>query len=410
MDNKYLISFIIPVYNRKHILPKAINSILNSNFNDYEIILIDDCSKDGSAELCKQYVYNDKRFKAVCLNENHGPGNARNKGIEIACGKWVYFLDSDDEIITDSLEIVANKLYNLGEDVNLVAVDSIWIQKNNDGTEKLYMPKSFDLDGLYASQEFFKKYPSLMGVQIWNYIFSRNLIIENEIKFSNLYLYEDTIFQSKTTIFADKIYVCADIFIKYYKLNSDSLTLQTTKIYKPEDLNLFVQPLVEYCKQYLYIKDNIKLALYKRIFNYVLFFGIQFGLEFKKQKKESLYYNISELANCNNIENQNKLFIKLFSVFYSTLLFEPIYIVPAGKVQRILAKRLNADGGQILGLFDNYLGMLQGKVFDDLPNIKVYSLEYLPYVDSTSKFVNIGSGKLSQILKNQFESYGVELF
>lgn len=404
----YLISFIIPVYNRKHILPRAINSILNSNFNDYEIILVDDGSVDGSAELCKQYESDDTRFKAICLTENHGPGNARNKGIEIASGKWIYFLDSDDEIITSSLEIVANKLYNLDENVSLIAIDSIWIQTNSDGTEKLYMPKSFERDGLYESQEFFKRYPSLMGVQIWNYIFSREFLIENKIKFLSLYLYEDTIFQSKASIFADKVYVFADVFVKYYKLNIDSLTLQTTKIYKYEDLNLFVKPLIEYCRQYVYATDNIKSALYKRMFNYVLFFGIQFDLEFKKQNKDSLYY-INQLANCENIGNQNNMFEKLFSVFYNGLLNESIYIVPAGRVQRILAKRLNADGGQVLGLFDNHLGTLKGRIFDDLSNIKVYSLEYLDYVDKNIKFINIGSGKLSQILKNQFKKYGVEL-
>lgn len=407
----YLISFIIPVYNRKNSLKNAINSILCSDFKDYEIILIDDASTDGSTELCKEYQEKDTLFKAICLSENYGPGYARNKGIDIAKGKWIYFLDSDDEIVTSSLKAVADKLYKLPNDISLVAIDSIWVQKGLDGLEKEYMPKAFDKDMLYTADEFFKEYSSLLGVQIWNYIFSYHFLKSNNIYFLNFYFQEDCIFQAKAGILSDKIYIMSDIFLKYYKLNNNSLTFKSSKMNKKEDLHFNTEPFVEYCKQYQYAKGNKKIALYNRIFQYVVFFGIQFNLPFN-HVDETVGQCINLLANEKEIQNINKIFEKLFSLFYQELLKEPIYITPASKVQRSLAKRLISDGGHVVGMFDNYLGDMNGKICCDFPphSVKIYPVAYLEKNKIGYNVINIGSGRLSLLLKKQFEKYGVKLF
>ena len=92
-----LISVIIPCYNRKETLLRAFNSAVNQSYKNTEIILVDDASADGSANLIKELEKTDRRVKAVLSTVNLGAGGARNLGASYASGSWLAFLDSDDE-------------------------------------------------------------------------------------------------------------------------------------------------------------------------------------------------------------------------------------------------------------------------------------------------------------------------
>lgn len=89
------ISVIIPVYNAEATLNKCVDSVLKQQFADFEVILVDDGSKDGSLQICEEYARKDNRV-TVIHQENGGVSSARNRGLEIAKGKWVTFVDSDD--------------------------------------------------------------------------------------------------------------------------------------------------------------------------------------------------------------------------------------------------------------------------------------------------------------------------
>lgn len=89
------ISVIIPVYNAEATLNKCVDSVLMQQFSDFEVILVDDGSKDGSFQICEEYARKDSRV-TVIHKENGGVSSARNRGLEIAKGKWVTFVDSDD--------------------------------------------------------------------------------------------------------------------------------------------------------------------------------------------------------------------------------------------------------------------------------------------------------------------------
>src|SRR5690554_5396493 len=96
------VSFIIPVYNSEKYLEKCIRSVLNQNFDDFELILVNDGSKDGSGLLCDAYAQKDFRIK-VLHQQNQGVSAARNTGIKYATGEWCCFVDSDDWIEPDYL-------------------------------------------------------------------------------------------------------------------------------------------------------------------------------------------------------------------------------------------------------------------------------------------------------------------
>lgn len=110
------ISVIIPVYNCEKYLKRCIDSILKQDFKDYEIILIDDGSKDSSLKIIKQYSKCDKRIKYI-HQKNSGPAIARNNGIDLAEGKYIMFIDSDDYINENYMSSYLAEIDNTDYDV-----------------------------------------------------------------------------------------------------------------------------------------------------------------------------------------------------------------------------------------------------------------------------------------------------
>lgn len=113
-----VISIIVPVYNVEKYLDRCIKSILEQTFKDFELILIDDGSTDGSGKMCDEYLKMDSRIKVV-HKENGGQGSARNVGIEMASGEYIGFVDSDDYIDADMYELLYNNLVKENADMSI---------------------------------------------------------------------------------------------------------------------------------------------------------------------------------------------------------------------------------------------------------------------------------------------------
>ena len=96
--NNPKVSVIVPVYNVEKLLQRCIDSILAQTFTDFELLLIDDGSKDKSGEICDEYAAKDSRIR-VFHKQNGGVSTARNLGIDKAQGEWIYFVDSDDIVL-----------------------------------------------------------------------------------------------------------------------------------------------------------------------------------------------------------------------------------------------------------------------------------------------------------------------
>ena len=102
------ISIIVPVYNVEEYLPKCLDTILNQSFRDFEVILVNDGSKDNSGFICEKYAKKDSRIRII-HKENGGLSSARNAGLDIAKGRYIGFIDSDDFIELKMYE----QLYNM---------------------------------------------------------------------------------------------------------------------------------------------------------------------------------------------------------------------------------------------------------------------------------------------------------
>lgn len=120
MKDKILFSVIVPIYNVQSYLPKCIDSILCQSFRDFELILVDDGSVDSSPLLCDEYGAKDARIKVVHKG-NGGQSSARNAGLEVAKGKYVLFVDSDDYLCDNQLlESLHNRIEKFAENVVLL--------------------------------------------------------------------------------------------------------------------------------------------------------------------------------------------------------------------------------------------------------------------------------------------------
>ena len=103
IKNMPIVSVIMPVYNCEEYLPKAIESVLNQTYKNYELILVDDGSTDNSGNICDSYAADNKKVHSF-HKENGGPGSARNEGINQAKGEYILFVDGDDVIDNDVIE------------------------------------------------------------------------------------------------------------------------------------------------------------------------------------------------------------------------------------------------------------------------------------------------------------------
>lgn len=154
-----LISVIIPIYNGRDTLAAAVESVLAQTLSDYEIILIDDASTDGSYDLCAEYAAADKRISVIRNGHNSFVGFSRNRGIEKASGEYIYFLDCDDilyskEVFQKAMDIGAAACEG-GADIiaSLVRLESGGKRKNG----KIRSAADLFIFSPYLSQSFYKK-------------------------------------------------------------------------------------------------------------------------------------------------------------------------------------------------------------------------------------------------------------
>ncbi len=116
MENK-LVSIIIPTYNGEKYIERAIRSILNQTYQDFEIIVVDDFSIDNTVEIVKELQKEDHRIKFIKLEENSGgPARPKNEGFKIAKGEYIAYLDQDDEWLATKLEEQMNFFENSNND------------------------------------------------------------------------------------------------------------------------------------------------------------------------------------------------------------------------------------------------------------------------------------------------------
>ncbi len=187
-----LFSLIIPVYNTEKYLETCFESIRSQDFDDYEVIIVDDGSTDGSSALCDDFCerLNDEKKRSVARvihQENHGPGHARNTGLKEAKGDWIWFIDSDDFIVPGALSSIVERMRFAKGDMYAFQ----YIRTDEDGAnpeyiffrefqEKIQMKGEGDLLWQYDHRLF--RYKD--GWEACTRLFKREIIEKNKISFN----------------------------------------------------------------------------------------------------------------------------------------------------------------------------------------------------------------------------------
>lgn len=210
------ISIIIPVYNGEKYIKKCLDSIKSQTFQDYEVLIINDGSKDNTKKIIETYLEDD-RFK-LYNRTNHGIGSSRNFGIEKSKGNYICFIDSDDYVDLNYLE----KLYTKINSDKLDMVVCNYIELN----EELNIEKKVKINE-FANTTINKNPELLLEINKspWNKIYKKNII--KNIKFPENLKYEDTEFLLKVMKNAKIGYI--NEYLNYYIIHSNSETTTMDK-------------------------------------------------------------------------------------------------------------------------------------------------------------------------------------
>lgn len=212
------ISVIVPVYNTEKYLKKCLNSILAQKTNNFEIIIVNDGSTDGSAQIIKEYV-NQFGNKVKSYDKvNGGLSDARNYGISKATGEYLCFVDSDDYID----ENLFNKLSKYIDDkVDLIKYKCVRVSDNGELIEKLNGPVFEEKKGEEAFNELYSS--DVLIEPAWLYLYKRTYFIENNYKFPVGKYHEDWAIVPFILLNATSV-VSVDFYGYYYVQSANSIT------------------------------------------------------------------------------------------------------------------------------------------------------------------------------------------
>lgn len=235
------VSIVIPVYNAERFLWACIDSIQAQTFKDWEVILVDDGSTDSSPAICDRIVRNDKRF-SVIHKENGGVSNARNDGIEAATGKYLMFVDADDNLYPTCIEklIETKELYNT--DLVLCGYERFradWKQQYVFARYSVVLMKSLP----EYLMTFTEARVNLFGVSIWGKLYRMDIVRDNGLRFDPEITYEeDCDFNLRYYEHIGSVAAVSDVLYRYRQSDTS-----LSKAYRKDTFRFLVHGFINRC-------------------------------------------------------------------------------------------------------------------------------------------------------------------
>lgn len=342
------VSVIIPVYNSEAYLEEAIESVLKQNLNYVEIILIDDGSTDKSLDIC--YSYSNKHDNInVISQKNLGPGAARNKGIEVAKGEYVTFLDSDDLIHKNIFKKVYSILKETQSDIfigNILCFDDVrqwhlpYMKKVFLNCRKMKVGNADEMSEINYTPSVCNKWFKLSMLKKNNILFNENIKVG-----------EDLLFTQKSYISAKKI-VTKDIDIYNYRI------IKKESLVKKSDIKFF-ENLLEVEKELIRLYDN------KHLNNTIILRQIEFWID-------SIFLKIENIQE-NEIDKVINLGMEFLEISKEVCFERENFRSVERYLLAILFK--NRDKENILKLINKYL-LIKPRKYLILENDKYFSYLY----------------------------------
>ena len=211
------LSIIIPVYQTRNTLKRCVDSILTQDFRDWQMILVDDASTDGSAKICESYAKKEGRIQHVRLKRNSGLGAARNAGLAKAKGDYIMFVDSDDYLAPDTLKELMEQL-SIHPDYDMLEFPLYRHFGSPRQTRVTFPRREFTFNAVYW-----------LETKAWQHTYACNKVYKREVwqdvKFPEGRTFEDTFTLPQVLRHCRRV-ATTDVGLYYYTFNPNGITQQ----------------------------------------------------------------------------------------------------------------------------------------------------------------------------------------
>ena len=250
-------SIVIPVYNVEKYIEKCLLSIVEQTYSDYEIIVVDDGSKDKSGQICDEFAKQYDNIKVIHI-PNGGVSNARNIGLQNASGEYVWFIDSDDYIAADALSVIDSHVRK-HQKLDMLIFDAVVVDENGNESGKI----TCDLPCDQSLQ--FKRHKQFVyaNTSLWNRIYRMDMIHKKQLRFAtNITIAEDLLFNYEYLPECQDVYYEKDALYYYIQRKNSAMPGAG----KNRDVQKVFERLILYYKEkelYDTYKDEVEyLAIY----------------------------------------------------------------------------------------------------------------------------------------------------
>ena len=310
MDN-YKVSEIVQVYNAEEYIGATLDSIINQDFNSYEIIVVDDGSTDQSPEIISEKLTKSTADYRIIRQDNAGVSSARNRGMQEATGEYLVFIDADDYVTGNHL----SELYNGQTDFSMVQ----FIKKEND---KLSTPHRFSTESITCDEFIKKELRMEMPFNFWQLMYKASIIKENSIRFNpNLIYGEDIDFALRALLYGDEVAISNEA--TYYYIQHSQSAIKTSEYRRFEVIEIF-ENLAEFYRSRgrddlarLIVTSRIPKAIFGNM-NYFFYNDYDFDEVLSKMKEMDLLDKLSKFEGDNKFKSKIRLFLLSPKIYYKT--------------------------------------------------------------------------------------------
>lgn len=273
------VSIIMPLYNKKQYVENVINAIIDQTYQDWELIVVNDGSSDGSEKIVQQMIQKDDRIKLI-NQENKGVSEARNKALQFAKGKWIWFVDADDMPQKDFLKIALKESL---DDVKII-IGSFDRYYEDQEIQHIEIEEKGTIEGNDISTLFMKyQYENGYWGYLWNKLIYREWILNENIKFEkNLKLAEDLKFMIQLYRLDPKIKIVSCCAMRYTVDAYNSSKDKKIDYYAQMHIQLMIYDWIVTEKGQVNYDDNLK----RIISNYagcIIFHAFENGEDYQEK-------------------------------------------------------------------------------------------------------------------------------
>ncbi len=313
MIEKPFVSIIVPCYNAEKFLEQCVNSVLSQMYENWECILINDGSKDQTLDLIRKFESKDERIR-VFTQENRGLSATRNKGIDYAKGEFLFFLDSDDTLSKDAINVLISSFQN--NDIIIgITVASTFSDDQIKKVSQLQHPKEGAIEFRNNSFEILRRtMESGLTPVAQNRLYRKNFIDNNNLRFKSGILHEDELWFFEIMLFARNVkFINHETY--FYRIdNQDSIT----KNVGDRNLESYIRVMEEIVEKY---SSQPKFQI---IANWYSVYIKKIFLDFAIRERPKLSNHIisrleSALENCYLKLEDERILTKNNEIYYKTI-------------------------------------------------------------------------------------------